>query len=233
MQYLNEFQQPVGQIVSGWQKPLWPSSDPIYGCFCRLEALVPERHATSLFAANSLDQHGLNWTYLPYGPFTSFTEYRHFLEQQAASRDPQFFAVIDLATNEAVGVASYMDIRPASGSIEVGHIVFSPRLQRTRAATEAMCLMMARAFDSGYRRYQWKCNALNVPSRDAAVRLGFFFEGILRQATVVKGRNRDTAMYAAIDSEWPALQKAFETWLASSNFDESGQQRTSLSKHRA
>lgn len=128
-----------------------------------------------------------------------------------------------------MGVASYLRITPDSGSIEVGHINYSPRLQRTPAATEAMYLMMARAFDLGYRRYEWKCNALNVPSRDAALRLGLSFEGIFRQATIVKGRNRDTAWYAAVDQEWPAIKEAFLKWLSPSNFDEKGKQRSQLS----
>jgi len=139
------------------------------------------------------------------------------------------FAVVDPITDDAIGVAGYLRITPASGSIEVGHLNFSPRLQRTRAATEAMYLMMAHAFELGYRRYEWKCNALNLPSRAAALRLGLSFEGIFRQATVVKGRNRDTAWYAAIDSEWPALRAAFLQWLDPANFDEQGQQRISLS----
>jgi RimJ/RimL family protein N-acetyltransferase len=146
-----------------------------------------------------------------------------------APADPQFHAIIDLATGKVGGVASYLRIDPAAGSIEVGHINFSPRLQRTVAATEAMYLMMKRAFELGYRRYEWKCHALNAPSRAAAQRLGFSYEGIFRQARVDKGRNRDTAWYAAIDADWPALDRAFSSWLDPANFDEIGQQRTSLS----
>ncbi|MEQ1828851.1 MAG: GNAT family protein [Pirellula sp.] len=225
----NEFQQPIGPVVPDWRAPPIPSREPMEGRYCRLEALDPDRHAISLFASNSLDTRGVNWTYLPYGPFASFGEYREWLEKQAISCDPLFFAIVDRMTDEAVGVASYMDIRPKNGSIEVGHINFSPRLQRTRAATEAMVLMMARAFDSGYRRYQWKCNALNAPSRAAAQRLGLSYEGTFRQATVVKGRSRDSAWYAAIDSEWPALREAFKIWLERANFDERGKQRICLS----
>jgi RimJ/RimL family protein N-acetyltransferase len=128
-----------------------------------------------------------------------------------------------------VGIASYLRIDPHNGSIEVGHINYSPLLQRTPAATEAMYLMMKNAFDLGYRRYEWKCNALNAPSRAAALRLGFSYEGIFRQAAVVKGRNRDTAWYALIDKEWPALKESYLRWLDDSNFDEQGRQRTSLS----
>lgn len=226
---LNHLRQPIGTIVADWKEPPFPSREPMDGRYCRLEPLDPLRHAESLFAANSLDVHGSNWTYLPYGPFEQFDEYRDWLDQQSRQNDPLFFSIVELKANEAVGVASYLRITPKSGSIEVGHLNFSPRLQQTRAATEAMYLMMARAFELGYRRYEWKCNALNEPSRAAALRLGLSFEGIFRQHTVVKGRNRDSAWFAAIDSEWPSLQTAFQTWLSSDNFDSSGQQRTRLS----
>ena len=142
--------------------------------------------------------------------------------------DPLFFAILDQADGKATGVASYLRITPAAGSLEVGHIHYSPRLQRSPAATEAMFLMMRWAFDSGYRRYEWKCDALNAASRAAAHRLGLSFEGVFRQATVTKGRNRDTAWYAAIDAEWPALRAAFQAWLAPGNFDGAGRQRARL-----
>ena len=201
----------------------------MHGRYCRLEPLDVSKHAEQLFASNALDPHGANWTYLPYGPFESFADFRSWLEQQSSSNDPLFFAIVDPLSGEAIGVASYLRITPASGSIEVGHLNFSPKLQRTPAATEAMYLMMRHAFELGYRRYEWKCNALNEPSRKAALRLGLSFEGIFRQATVSKGRNRDTAWYAAIDKEWPALREAFEQWLSPSNFDAQGEQRVSLS----
>ena len=146
--------------------------------------------------------------------------------------DPLFYAILDQATNRAVGVAGYLRIDPRNGSIEVGHLGYSPLLQRTPAATEAMYLMMARAFELGYRRYEWKCDSLNEPSRAAALRLGFVFEGIFRQAVVVKGRNRDTAWFSVIDSEWPALKAAFVNWLAPDNFDEQGRQLARLSAFR-
>ncbi len=142
--------------------------------------------------------------------------------------DPLFHAIVDTNTGKAVGVASYLRITPASGSIEVGHINYSPLLQRTPAATEAMYLMMKRAFELGYRRYEWKCDALNARSRAAAQRLGLSFEGVFRQAAVYKGRNRDTAWYAAIDREWPALEEAYLRWLDPTNFDERGKHRISL-----
>jgi RimJ/RimL family protein N-acetyltransferase len=158
-----------------------------------------------------------------------FEDFRDWLEQQSGTRDPLFFAVVDPASGEAVGVASYLRISPSCGSIEVGHLHFSPKLQRMPAATEAMYLMMLHAFELGYRRYEWKCDSLNEASRNAALRLGLSFEGIFRQAVVVKGRNRDTAWFAAIDKEWPALREAFEKWLSPSNFDADGRQRVSLS----
>lgn len=198
------------------------------GRYCRLEPLDPGRHAAALFAANTAQGDGKDWTYLPYGPFSRFEQYRAWMEAQCLGDDPLFFAIIDAADEQPAGVASYLRIAPESGSIEVGHIHLAPRLQRSRAATEAMYLMMKQAFVLGYRRYEWKCDALNAPSRAAGQRLGLSFEGVFRQATVYKGRNRDTAWYAAIDAEWPALNQAFQTWLAPENFDDQGRQRIRL-----
>src|SRR5262249_33934826 len=158
-----------------------------------------------------------------------FRSYHDWLQTNCLGDDPLFFAFVDRTDGRPAGLVSYLRITPAAGSIEVGHIHYAPRLQRSPAATEAMFLMMKQAFETGYRRYEWKCDALNAPSRAAAQRLGLSFEGIFRQATVYKGRNRDTAWYAAIDSEWPALREAFLTWLAPDNFDEEGQQRSRLS----
>jgi RimJ/RimL family protein N-acetyltransferase len=169
------------------------------------------------------------WTYLPYGPFATLDSYHVWAMDVCKRPDPMFYAIVDKTTDRAVGVASYLRIDPAAGSIEVGHINYSPLLQRTPAGTEAMFLMMERAFALGYRRYEWKCDSLNAPSRAAAQRLGFSFEGIFRQATVMKGRNRDTAWFAVIDREWPTLKSAFQRWLNPSNFDESGKQRARLS----
>jgi RimJ/RimL family protein N-acetyltransferase len=223
----NSLGQPIGEAVPDWTLPALPAREPMQGRFCRLEPVVPERHATQLFEANRLDAIGSNWTYLPYGPFESLEEYTTWMIQSAASSDPLFFAIVD-ATSRAVGICSYLRIDPRHGSIEVGHLNFSPLLQRKPAATEAMYLMMKQAFELGYRRYEWKCNALNLPSRRAAQRFGFSYEGVFRQAAVYKGRNRDTAWYAAIDREWPALRRAFETWLDPQNFDSAENQKTSL-----
>jgi RimJ/RimL family protein N-acetyltransferase len=202
------------------------------GRFSRLEPLDPRAHTEQLWAAFSRDVDGGNWTYLFHGPYDSIETFADWIRTAASSADPMFFTVIDLARGSAVGVASYLRIAPAAGSIEVGHINFSPLLQRTPAATEAMYLMMKHAFELGYRRYEWKCDALNAPSRAAAERLGLTFEGVFRQALVYKGRNRDSAWYSAIDKEWPALKAAFEAWLAPSNFDQKGGQKQSLCEIR-
>ena len=222
----NDFGQPVGAPLPDWKPPPLPPRESMEGRYCRLERLDPDRHADPLFSALSDER---LWTYLPYGPFTSVEDYRAWMGQKCLGNDPLFFAVVPRSEGKPQGVASYLRIAPVAGSIEVGHILYSPALQRTAAATEAMYLMMKRAFELGYRRYEWKCDALNAPSRAAAQRLGLSFEGIFRQATVYKGHNRDTAWYAAIDGEWPALREALETWLDPGNFDETGRQRARLS----
>jgi RimJ/RimL family protein N-acetyltransferase len=225
----NQFGQPIGVPLTAWAPPSRPPRAPLEGRLCRLEPLDPGRHASTLFAADCEDREGSSWTYLAYGPFPGFSAYCDWMTSTCLGDDPLFFAVIDKAGGEPAGVASYLRIAPAGGSIEVGHIHYSPRLQRRPAATEAMYLMMKQAFELGYRRYEWKCDSLNTASRAAAERLGFSFEGIFRQATVYKGRNRDTAWYAVVDSDWPRLRSAFEAWLDPGNFDGSGRQRTRLS----
>jgi RimJ/RimL family protein N-acetyltransferase len=185
-----------------------------------------------LHAACALDREGRMWTYLFDGPFATEAGFRDWLEARAGSEDPLFFAIVDAATGRPAGLASYLRIDPNHGVVEVGHLAFSPLLQRTAAATEAMYLMMRNAFELGYRRYEWKCDALNGPSRQAAARLGFRFEGIFRQAIVYKGRSRDTAWYSILDKEWPALARAFEQWLAPENFAADGIQRKRLEEFR-
>jgi RimJ/RimL family protein N-acetyltransferase len=213
------------EALPDWTPPRRPSRAPMQGRYARLEPLSVD-HVPDLHRANSASD--AIWDYLPYGPFAREDDYRAWVVDMAAKDDPVFFAIRDLETGRWSGVASYLRITPEAGTIEVGHINLSPELQRTRAATEAMFLMMGRAFDTGYRRYEWKCNALNLGSRRAAERLGFSFEGVFRQAAVIKGRNRDTAWFAAIDAEWPALRAAFETWLDPTNFDAAGRQKRSL-----
>jgi RimJ/RimL family protein N-acetyltransferase len=198
------------------------------GRYCRLEPLDAEAHAEPLHEAFALDAAGRGWTYLPYGPFASAAAHLRWVEEAAASDDPLFFAILD-ERGSAVGVASYLRIMPAIGTIEVGHIHYAPPLQGTRAATEAMYLMMRRALDElGYRRYEWKCDDLNAPSRRAATRLGFAYEGTHRQATIYKGRNRNTAWYSILDREWPRVRAALEAWLDPASFDTEGGQRFPL-----
>ncbi len=167
------------------------------------------------------------------GHSRSITEYHAWLAPRPASEDPLFFAFVDKARAQAVGLGSYLRITPAQGSVEVGHLQYSPLMQRTPVATEAMYLMMRNAFELGYRRYEWKCDSLNAASRRAAQRLGFTFEGIFRQAIVYKGRNRDTAWFSVIDQEWPTLDAAFRAWLDPANFDANGRHRRSLESLRA
>ncbi len=224
----NEFGQPIGQPVGGWVAPPFPPREMLRGRLAIVEPLDPARHAESLHAANVLND-GSMWTYLPYGPFATLNDYRAWAEKAAAQRDPIFYAICDAATGEAIGIASYLRIEPTQGCIEVGHLAFSPKLQQTPIATEAMFLMMRNVFELGYRRYEWKCDSYNFPSRSAAQRLGFTYEGEFRQAVVVKGRNRDTTWLSITDGEWPALRSAFERWLDPSNFGPGGEQRVSLS----
>jgi RimJ/RimL family protein N-acetyltransferase len=224
------FGQPIGQPLPGWTGAALPPRTPLEGRYCRLEPIDPDRHAAPIFAALSAAPDARGWTYLPYGPFDGLASYRAWMETTCLGDDPQFFAIIDRATDRPAGLASYLRITPAAGSIEVGHLHYAPCLQRTPAATEAMYLLMERAFGQGYRRYEWKCDALNAPSRAAAERLGFSFEGIFRQATVYKARNRDTAWYAVIDRDWPALQRALRRWLDPANFEGAGRQRLRLSE---
>ena len=226
---LNHLGQPIGYPVPNWTPPPIPVPEIVEGRYCWLEPLDVDKHSEDLFAAYSLDKDGANWSYLPYGPFEQLEDFQAWLKSNCQNDDPQFYAVLDKKSDKVMGMASYLRMNPTAGSIEVGHIHFSPLMQGSIASTECMYLMMKRAFNSGYRRYEWKCNALNEPSRRAAQRLGLSFEGVFRQSLVVKGRNRDSAWYAAIDTEWMELEKAYKTWLAPENFDEKNQQKTSLS----
>jgi RimJ/RimL family protein N-acetyltransferase len=201
----------------------------------RLEPLDPGRHAGELFEAAQGDGADPDlWRFMGYGPFADVDAMRGWLEAAAASSDPLFLAVVDRASGRAAGVVSYLRIEPEHGVIEIGHIWFGHTLQRTPAATEAIHLLARHAFDDlGNRRLEWKCDSANERSRRAAERFGFTFEGVFRQHMVVKDRNRDTAWYALLDSEWPAARAAFEAWLAPENFDASGRQRRSLAELRA
>jgi RimJ/RimL family protein N-acetyltransferase len=226
---VNEFGQPIGLPLPGWKPPPWPARTAMSGRFCRLEPLDPAAHARALYDAFAAGD-GRSWTYLFVGPFAAFEAFRDWLTSVHAGTDPHFYTIVDAAARKPTGMASYMRIAPAAGSIEVGHIHYSPALQKSPAATEAMYLMMRWAFEAGYRRYEWKCDSLNAASRRAAERLGFTFEGLFRQATVYKGRSRDTAWYSLIDAEWPRRKAAFEVWLSPDNFDAAGIQRRRLSE---
>ena len=221
----------VGPRVDPLPSGRGPEREPLQGNYARLEPLDPARHAASLFAlSHGRPEDAALWTYMAYGPFPDQGAFEAWAEDRARSRDPLFFAIVDGANGQASGMASYLNIVPANGTIEIGHIWFSPRLQKTRAATEAIFLMIRHAFeDLGYRRVEWKCDALNEASKRAARRFSFTYEGTFRQHMVVKGRNRDTAWFAMLDHEWPRVKEAFERWLSPENFDPSGRQRTSLS----
>ncbi len=230
-EFNNELGQPIGFPVADWQACEHPRGAIMHGSLCRLEPIDIDQHSGDLFAAFSQDQDQRNWTYLPYGPFATVDDLHGWISSSCLGDDPCFFSVIDLETGKAVGVASYLRIEPGVGVIEVGHIHFSPLMQGKPISTEAMYLMMRQVFDVwGYRRYEWKCDALNRPSCAAAKRLGLMFEGIFRQATMYKQRNRDTAWYSILDSEWPAVKAVFENWLDAENFSADGAQKTSLSQ---
>ncbi len=188
---------------------------PLQGRYCRLEPLSAAKHARDIYEAQSEDTDGARWTYLFHGPYDNFADYEKWALGAEGSRDPQFYAIVDARERpRASGTCTYMRIEPKHGVIEIGNIYFSPRLARTRAATEAMYLLMANAFALGYRRYEWKCDSCNLPSRAAATRFGFTYEGLFRQAIVNKGRNRDTTWFAIIDRDWNGgLKDAYLRWL--------------------
>lgn len=230
---MNEYGQPIGDPVPGWTPRDRPGDAPIDGRHCRIERLDAARHADSLFDAYRMARDGRDWTYLFSEPPTDRAGFRARTDAAAASHDPLHHAILDARTGRAIAATALMRIDPTMGTIEVGHVAYSPLIQRTPAGTEAQYLLMRRVFDElGYRRYEWKCDALNAPSRAAALRYGFSFEGVFRQAVVYKGRNRDTAWFSVIDTEWPRLRAAFERWLAPSNFDAAGRQRRTLASLR-
>lgn len=230
---MNEDAQPIGQPMPGWTTRPAPARATLEGRFCRVEPLSADRHADDLYAAYSLAADGRDWTYMPAGPFAGREDYRTYVATMTQADDPMHVAVVDLNNGKAVGTLALMRQDPTNGVVEVGYVAFSPRLKQTPLATEAQFLLMSYVFEGlGYRRYEWKCDSLNAPSRRAAQRLGFTFEGIFRQAVVYKGRSRDTAWYSIIDSEWPEIGKAFRAWLEPGNFDTEGRQRRSLTDMR-
>lgn len=223
MQNINKFNQNIGLSAKDWTPRQIPPTSSMYGDYCFLEFLDIDKHAPALFEAFKFNNQGETWTYLPFGPFDTYNKFKDWLGK--ASLEKMFFTIIDKQSNTPQGLASYHDINLDHGVIEVGSIHYSKALQKTCAATEAMYLMMHRVFEElGYRRYQWRCNALNQGSCRAAERLGFKFEGIFRQSNVFKRHNRDTAWYSIIDSEWPELKVKFQKWLDLKNFDTHGKQ---------
>ena len=216
----------AGPVVKGFSPPPAPGPDRIEGRFVTLERLDPARHAAALHAANGGDV--AMWDHMGYGPFADPTAYRTWQEAMAAGTDPFFYVARDPATGEPGGIASFLRIDRANGVIEIGHIAIAPRMQRGRAASEAIMLMIRWAFEAGYRRVEWKCNDRNAPSMRAAARYGFTYEGTFRQHMIIQGRNRDTAWWAITDGEWPSLDAAYRDWLDPANFDAAGQQRAGL-----
>ena len=217
-----------GEIVESFSIPPHPKGISIEGRLVDLKPLIASEFAEELFISNAIDKEGINWAYLPYGPFESQANYAKWIKSFEEGDDPVFFAIISKELKKAIGIASFLRINPTKGLIEVGHINYSPLLQKTTEATEAMFLMMKWVFDNGYRRYEWKCNALNLKSRRAAQRLGFSYEGVFRQMTISKGRNRDTAWFAIIDKEWAEIERCFDQFLSESNFDNNGKSKVSL-----
>lgn len=224
---MNEIGQPIGFAIDNFVVPPRPNFTALSGNFARVEPISME-HTTAVYEAFSRDLRGFNWTYLPYGPFANQKDFVEWAKTTCFGEDPKFYTIF--GPEGATGMASYLRIEPKVGCIEIGHIHLSPLLQRTRAGTEALLLMIEWAFNAGYRRLEWKCDALNAPSRHAAQRLGLSFEGIFRQATIYKSRNRDTAWYGATSEDWPALKRAYQAWREQKNFDAAGREIKKLSE---
>lgn len=224
----NQFNQPIGANLDTFNKPSFPDVKVLEGQYCRLEKLN-KQHSDDLFRHFSQEDDAQNWTYLPEEPIKEKSQFKNYIELQIQSQDPFFLAIIDQNTNETLGELSLLRINTTDASIEVGHIHFSNDLKRTRIATEAHFLLARYVFETlGYRRYEWKCDALNKPSMNSAKRLGFTYEGTFRQHKIYKERNRDTAWFSMLDSEWPSIKRKYEHWLAPNNFDGEGNQHQSL-----
>ena len=223
-------ERPVGPVVDPLPPGSKPDMRPLHGRWIRLEPVSAAKHARDLYDSfTGNDPEGTVWTYLAYGPWESFEVFEEWLKGREASHDPWFYAFIQRDTGKACGMGSFMRCDATNGVIEIGHIWMSPDLQRTREATEAIFLMIRYCFDDlGVRRLEWKCDALNAPSRRAADRFGFTYEGIFQQHFIVKGRNRDTAWYAMLDKDWHRVRDAFESWLKPENFDAMGRQKGKL-----
>lgn len=222
---INEHGQPVGAPLDSWGGAARPGHKAMQGAYAKLVSLDPLTHTQDLFKAFREDRDGAIWTYNVNGPYNTAGGLQDWISRVSGSDDQPFFAVVDQKDNKAKGVASFLRIQPQHGVIEIGSITFAPGLQRTRVATEAIFLMMQRALgELGYRRLEWKCDALNAPSRRAAERFGFTYDGLFEQAVIYKGRNRDTAWYSLLDKDWAPVERGFQAWLAKENFDGAGQQ---------
>ena len=225
------YEQKIGKAVPQWINKERPSGESIQGKYCRLEHVDFIKHFEDLFQIYGPLSNPKNWTYLPFDKFTNENDFREYLKSMSQSIDPLHFAIVNLETGKALGTIALMRIDSTQGVIEVGYVIYSDGLKRTRIATEAQFLLADYVFNNlGYRRYEWKCDSLNLPSITAALRLGFTFEGIFRQAMVYKGRNRDTAWLSIIDKEWPSRRIKLMSWLSEKNFDEDGKQKRSLNK---
>jgi RimJ/RimL family protein N-acetyltransferase len=225
----NQFNQSLGFLVEHWATRERPTKVIMHGRYCTLEKLDLNQHAAVLFQALSTNNQGESWTYLPYGPFNTLDEFIRWARETIADKETILYAIVDPKTKGPIDICAYLRINPEHGVVEVGHLHYSALLKQTPAATETMFLMMHYALEElKYRRYEWKCNALNEPSKQSALRLGFQFEGTFRQSNVFKNRNRDTAWFSIVDSEWPAIKARFERWLDTNNFDQHGHQKTCL-----
>ena len=230
---VNAFDQSIGEPVET-RSALRPEPVTLTGRAVTLVPLDAEAHGDSLFAKANGGDKDASWTYLFDGPYTDRAVFKANLAQKALSKDPLFFAILDNASGEAVGYQTLMRIEPVHRVIEVGNILYTPAMQRTIGATEAQYLFARYVFDElGYRRYEWKCNDFNEPSKRAAERLGFSYEGVFRQHMIVKSRNRDTAWFSMLDGEWATRRAAFERWLDPANFDAAGRQKSSLNARAA
>lgn len=225
MQEKNAFGQALGFAITDWHPRPIPCIAAIHGKFCIVESLTIAKHAQDLFDCLCVGNDAASWTYMPSGPYESYSDFELWLSLETSKQDQRFYAIVHPQTQKAMGICAYLRINGQHGVIEVGAIHYAPSLKRRPAATEAMYLMMRHVFDDlGYRRYEWKCNALNEASMRSALRLGFRFEGTFRQSNVFKDRNRDTAWFSILDQEWPALKKRFERWLSPKNFSDDGSQ---------
>ena len=225
----NQYNQPIGYPVNNWAKRNYPKKIILEGSYCRLEKIDPIKHLDDLYHVYGPESNPQNWTYLPMASFENKIEFSAYLTSISQSQDPFHYAIIDKISDKALGTVALMRIDADHGTIEVGFVIYSDQLKKTRIATEAQYLLACYALDElGYRRYEWKCDALNEPSKHAALRLGFVFEGIFRNATVYKERNRDTAWFSIIESEWPKRKARIASWLSFSNFNEHGEQKRRL-----